>query len=104
MAEILPRKILSHASAILYKNLAKLRTWSIISSQLSSIYLSTQIYISLSLSLCGPKNMDKKPCNSSQDAEVRKGPWTMEEDMILINYIANHGEGVWNTLAKSAGN
>ncbi|KAF5479612.1 hypothetical protein F2P56_000421 [Juglans regia] len=47
--------------------------------------------------------MDKKPCNSSQDAEVRKGPWTMEEDMILVNYIANHGEGVWNTLAKSAG-
>ena len=45
-----------------------------------------------------------KQCNSSQDAEVRKGPWTMEEDMILINYIANHGEGVWNTLAKSAGN
>nr|URW63966.1 MYB transcription factor [Paeonia delavayi] len=47
--------------------------------------------------------MDKKPCSSSQDAEVRKGPWTMEEDLILINYIANHGEGVWNTLAKSAG-
>ncbi|KAJ4729239.1 MYB-related transcription factor [Melia azedarach] len=46
--------------------------------------------------------MDKTPCNS-QDAEVRKGPWTMEEDLILINYIANHGEGVWNTLAKAAG-
>ncbi|KAK3011282.1 hypothetical protein RJ639_012027 [Escallonia herrerae] len=46
--------------------------------------------------------MDKKPC-SSQDAEVRKGPWTMEEDLILINYIANHGEGVWNSLARSAG-
>ncbi|KAJ8750377.1 hypothetical protein K2173_014292 [Erythroxylum novogranatense] len=46
--------------------------------------------------------MDKKPCNS-QDAEVRKGPWTMEEDLILINYIANHGEGVWNSLAKAAG-
>ncbi|CAK9176125.1 unnamed protein product [Ilex paraguariensis] len=46
--------------------------------------------------------MDKKPCNS-QEAEVRKGPWTMEEDLILINYIANHGEGVWNTLARSAG-
>ncbi|KAK6153070.1 hypothetical protein DH2020_012709 [Rehmannia glutinosa] len=46
--------------------------------------------------------MDKKACNS-QDAEVRKGPWTMEEDLILINYIANHGEGVWNSLAKSAG-
>ncbi|KAA8530227.1 hypothetical protein F0562_004936 [Nyssa sinensis] len=46
--------------------------------------------------------MDKKPYNS-QDAEVRKGPWTMEEDLILINYIANHGEGVWNSLARSAG-
>lgn len=46
--------------------------------------------------------MDKKDCNSShQDPDVRKGPWTMEEDMILINYIANHGEGVWNSLAKS---
>ncbi|OIW12391.1 hypothetical protein TanjilG_04140 [Lupinus angustifolius] len=47
--------------------------------------------------------MDKRPCNSSEDPEVRKGPWTMEEDMILINYIANHGEGVWNSLAKAAG-
>ena len=48
--------------------------------------------------------MDKKQlCNTSQDPEVRKGPWTMEEDLILINYIANHGEGVWNSLAKAAG-
>ena len=39
----------------------------------------------------------------SHDPEVRKGPWTMEEDLILINYIANHGEGVWNSLAKAAG-
>ncbi|KAK5802453.1 Myb-related protein [Gossypium arboreum] len=46
--------------------------------------------------------MDKKPCKS-QDVEVRKGPWTMEEDLILINYIATHGEGVWNNLAKAAG-
>ncbi|XP_021684552.2 MYB-like transcription factor EOBII isoform X2 [Hevea brasiliensis] len=34
--------------------------------------------------------MDKKPCDS-QEADVRKGPWTMEEDLILINHIANHG-------------
>ncbi|KAB2075712.1 hypothetical protein ERO13_A07G221500v2 [Gossypium hirsutum] len=46
--------------------------------------------------------MDKKPCKS-QEVEVRKGPWTMEEDLILINYIANHGEGVWNSLARAAG-
>ena len=59
---------------------------------------------SLILSHIHIKIMDKKPCNSSQDPEVRKGPWTMEEDLILINYIANHGEGVWNSLAKAAGN
>ncbi|KAL5723806.1 hypothetical protein ACHQM5_007154 [Ranunculus cassubicifolius] len=47
--------------------------------------------------------MDKKPSTSSEETEVRKGPWTMEEDLILINYIANHGEGVWNSLARSAG-
>ncbi|XP_076957148.1 MYB-like transcription factor EOBI [Bidens hawaiensis] len=47
--------------------------------------------------------MKKNPSGSSQDVEVRKGPWTMEEDLILINYITNHGECVWNTLARSAG-
>ncbi|WOL14476.1 Myb-related protein 305-like [Canna indica] len=47
-------------------------------------------------------NMNNKRANSSLEAEVRKGPWTMEEDLILVNYIANHGEGVWNNLARSA--
>nr|UPN68038.1 MYB305 [Lilium longiflorum] len=47
--------------------------------------------------------MDKRVIPGGEEAEVRKGPWTMEEDLILMNYIANHGEGVWNTLAKSAG-
>ncbi|KAM7509137.1 hypothetical protein LguiA_019590 [Lonicera macranthoides] len=47
--------------------------------------------------------MDKKPQEYSIEAEVRKGPWTMEEDLILINYIANHGEGLWNAVAISTG-
>nr|ACL81164.1 MYB transcription factor [Mirabilis jalapa] len=46
--------------------------------------------------------MEKRP-NTTQENEVRKGPWTMEEDLILINYIVTHGEGVWNSLARSAG-
>nr|ASR18114.1 R2R3MYB29 [Ginkgo biloba] len=37
------------------------------------------------------------------DDEVRKGPWTVEEDMRLIRYITVHGEGRWNFLAKAAG-
>ncbi|KAI3500885.1 hypothetical protein L1887_36712 [Cichorium endivia] len=47
--------------------------------------------------------MERSQNTQIHDLEVRKGPWTMEEDLILINYIADHGEGVWNTLAKSAG-
>lgn len=35
--------------------------------------------------------------------ELRKGPWTLEEDTILVNYITTHGEGHWNTAASSAG-
>ncbi|KAL2464232.1 myb domain protein 78 [Forsythia ovata] len=35
--------------------------------------------------------------------ELRRGPWTVEEDLTLINYIAEHGEGRWNSLAQSAG-
>ena len=35
--------------------------------------------------------------------EVRRGPWTVDEDLTLINYIAEHGEGRWNALARAAG-
>ncbi|KAL3727848.1 hypothetical protein ACJRO7_032574 [Eucalyptus globulus] len=35
--------------------------------------------------------------------DLRRGPWTVEEDLTLVNYIANHGEGRWNSLARSAG-
>ncbi|KAG7025610.1 Transcription factor MYB2, partial [Cucurbita argyrosperma subsp. argyrosperma] len=35
--------------------------------------------------------------------DVRKGPWTAEEDSILFNYVNSHGEGRWNAAARSAG-
>ncbi|XP_022959635.1 transcription factor MYB78-like [Cucurbita moschata] len=35
--------------------------------------------------------------------DVRKGPWTAEEDSILFNYVNSHGEGRWNAAACSAG-
>ncbi|GMI71559.1 hypothetical protein HRI_000825200 [Hibiscus trionum] len=38
-----------------------------------------------------------------EDGELRRGPWTLEEDTLLIHYITRHGEGRWNLLAKSAG-
>ena len=35
---------------------------------------------------------------------VRKGPWTLEEDLVLVGYISQHGEGSWDNLARAAGN
>lgn len=43
-------------------------------------------------------------CSSEDDNELRRGPWSVEEDDLLINYIANYGEGRWNLLAIHAGN
>ncbi|KAM7257038.1 hypothetical protein ACFE04_012779 [Oxalis oulophora] len=33
----------------------------------------------------------------------RKGPWTAEEDQLLINYVRLHGEGRWSSVARLAG-
>ncbi|KAJ4818166.1 MYB transcription factor [Rhynchospora pubera] len=38
-----------------------------------------------------------------EEMELRRGPWTLEEDNLLINYIASHGEGRWNLLASCSG-
>lgn len=35
--------------------------------------------------------------------ELRRGPWTVDEDLALVNYITGHGEGRWNSLAQAAG-
>ncbi|KAK1437634.1 hypothetical protein QVD17_03428 [Tagetes erecta] len=44
-------------------------------------------------------------CKGSEQEfdEVKRGAWTGEEDNLLIHYINSHGEGRWNSLAKSAG-
>ncbi|EXB58832.1 Myb-related protein 305 [Morus notabilis] len=33
----------------------------------------------------------------------RKGPWTADEDRLLIEYVRVHGEGRWNSVARLAG-
>ncbi|CAN0855210.1 Transcription factor MYB2 [Linum grandiflorum] len=42
-------------------------------------------------------------CPEEEMSELRRGPWTVEEDFKLMNYIASHGEGRWNSLARCAG-
>ncbi|KAJ7960784.1 MYB transcription factor [Quillaja saponaria] len=34
---------------------------------------------------------------------LKKGPWTAEEDAILIDYVTKHGEGNWNSVQKNSG-
>ena len=55
----------------------------------------------------GNSNSNSSSSTTQSDEEMvgdlRKGPWTVEEDFKLINYIAAHGEGRWNSLARCAG-
>ncbi|XVF80718.1 hypothetical protein PTKIN_Ptkin15bG0097700 [Pterospermum kingtungense] len=40
---------------------------------------------------------------SEEEMDVRKGPWTEEEDSVLKEYVNIHGEGRWNTVARLSG-
>uniref|UniRef100_A0A453AM42 Transcription factor MYB21 n=1 Tax=Aegilops tauschii subsp. strangulata TaxID=200361 RepID=A0A453AM42_AEGTS len=40
---------------------------------------------------------------AGEEEMLRRGPWTVEEDVLLANYIAANGEGRWNALARRAG-
>ncbi|CAM0949592.1 unnamed protein product [Alopecurus aequalis] len=52
-----------------------------------------------------PIPLDDDPRRQEEEAgtELRRGPWTVDEDLTLVNYIADHGEGRWNSLARGAG-
>lgn len=45
--------------------------------------------------------MVRAPC--CEKMGLKKGPWTPEEDQILISYIHQHGHGNWRALPKQAG-
>ncbi|KAL5228756.1 hypothetical protein ABZP36_017021 [Zizania latifolia] len=49
----------------------------------------------------GAMTMSKQ--EAAEEMELRRGPWTLEEDNLLMNYIACHGEGRWNLLARCSG-
>ncbi|PSR92870.1 Myb-related protein like [Actinidia chinensis var. chinensis] len=45
--------------------------------------------------------MVRAPC--CEKMGLKKGPWTQEEDRILISYIQQHGHSNWRALPKQAG-
>lgn len=47
------------------------------------------------------EEMGRTPCCDKKG--LKKGPWTPEEDEILIEYIKKNGHGSWRSLPKLAG-
>ncbi|GAB4860743.1 Myb- protein [Ancistrocladus abbreviatus] len=45
--------------------------------------------------------MGRPPC--CDKVGVKKGPWTPEEDIILVSYIQEHGPGNWRAVPTSTG-
>ncbi|XP_059632358.1 transcription factor MYB15-like [Cornus florida] len=45
--------------------------------------------------------MVRAPC--CEKMGLKKGPWTPEEDQVLVSYIQQHGHGNWRALPKLAG-
>lgn len=45
--------------------------------------------------------MVRPPC--CEKIGVKKGPWTPEEDIILVSYIQEHGPGNWRSVPTTTG-
>lgn len=45
--------------------------------------------------------MGRPPC--CDKVGIKKGPWTPEEDIILVSYIQEHGPGNWRAVPTTTG-
>ncbi|KQJ89518.1 myb-related protein 306 [Brachypodium distachyon] len=45
--------------------------------------------------------MGRPPC--CDKVGVKKGPWTPEEDLVLVSYVQEHGPGNWRSVPASTG-
>ncbi|KAE8673777.1 MYB308 protein [Hibiscus syriacus] len=48
-----------------------------------------------------PIAMARPPC--CEKVGIKKGPWTPEEDIILVSYIQEHGPGNWRSVPTNTG-
>ncbi|CAL0332171.1 unnamed protein product [Lupinus luteus] len=49
------------------------------------------------------KNKNNEDLPNDNEGSLKKGPWTPDEDAILINYVNKYGEGNWNAVQKNSG-
>ncbi|XP_062193099.1 myb-related protein 306-like [Phragmites australis] len=45
--------------------------------------------------------MGRPPC--CEKGGVKKGPWTPEEDLVLVSYVQEHGPGNWRAVPTNTG-
>ncbi|PAN49428.1 hypothetical protein PAHAL_9G448500 [Panicum hallii] len=45
--------------------------------------------------------MGRPPCCDKEG--VKKGPWTPEEDLVLVSYVQEHGPGNWRAVPATTG-
>ena len=48
------------------------------------------------------REMGRPPC--CEKVGIKKGPWTPEEDIVLVSYIQEHGPGNWRSVPTNTGN
>ncbi|CAK9138419.1 unnamed protein product [Ilex paraguariensis] len=63
-----------------------------------SMYACVAEFVTLE---AGKRMMGRSPC--CDEDNLKKGPWTPEEDQKLMDYIHRHGHGSWRALPKLAG-
>ncbi|XP_078429607.1 transcription factor MYB60-like [Wolffia australiana] len=45
--------------------------------------------------------MARTPC--CEGSQIKKGPWTPDEDILLVSYVHEHGPGNWRAVPASTG-
>ncbi|KAG0448164.1 hypothetical protein HPP92_027960 [Vanilla planifolia] len=70
----------------------------------TSTYLSHRVYVLKAKEMeARGRSFTSATQQAKEETDLRRGPWTLEEDLVLMNFISNHGEGRWNSLARCAG-
>ncbi|KAJ8768294.1 hypothetical protein K2173_021234 [Erythroxylum novogranatense] len=65
-------------------------------------YKSTTLFLLSARNLfLSAKNMGRQPC--CDKVGLKRGPWTMEEDQKLMNFILSNGIQCWRVVPKLAG-
>ncbi|KAI8533933.1 hypothetical protein RHMOL_Rhmol10G0049300 [Rhododendron molle] len=67
----------------------------------SSLHFFASFYISVLGRKRSVGEMGRPPCCDKEG--VKKGPWTPEEDIMLVSYIQEHGAGNWRAVPSKTG-